>query len=90
MDIVYIMVDISLPKSVKSVNEQNAPKFYCACCDYTASKKHHLRKHLCTALHKRRQEATPKVKKCKCSFCFKTFKSKLYNYPVLNYFYISR
>jgi len=70
------MVDISLPKSVKSVNEQNAPKFYCACCDYTASKKHHLRKHLGTDLHKTRQEATPKVKKCKCSFCFKTFKSR--------------
>jgi len=76
MDIVYIMVDISLPKSVKSVNEQNATKFYCVCCDYTASKKHHLRKHLGTALHKRRQEATPKVKKCKCSFCSKTFKSR--------------
>ena len=70
------MVDISLPKSVKGVNEKNPPKFYCACCDYTASKKHHLKKHLGTALHKRRQEATPKIKKCKCTFCLKTFKSR--------------
>ena len=70
------MVDISLPKSVKGVNEQNPPKFYCACCDYTASKKHHLKKHLGTAIHKRRQEAASGVKKCKCSFCLKTFKSR--------------
>ena len=70
------MVDISLPKSVKGVNEQNTVRFYCACCDYTASKKHHLIKHLGTAIHKSRLTGKPKAKKCKCSFCFKTFKSR--------------
>ena len=76
-----------LPKSVKSVKKSQ--KFYCECCDYYASQKSHLKKHLATQKHKKNMlpnvtKTLPKSVKSRtkvakifvCEHCNKEYKSR--------------